>query len=117
MVKLLLSHRANPNEENLDRDTPLTLTLKRIHVKSAPYGSCALAVLDAGANVNAQNENGLAPLHYAAKHGMVKWVQLLLKRGADKTVKDTRGKTPYDVAKSNGKPQCATLLKLDPPQT
>src|SRR5689334_9632914 len=68
LIKLLLKHRANPNEPNVDLDTPLTLSLKRLTPTSTQYSACALLILNAGADPNTQNELGLAPLHYVAKN-------------------------------------------------
>lgn len=112
-MKLLLAHKANPKEDNVDGDTPLTLALKRLSPLNMTYSSCALAILNAGANINAQNQLGLAALHYVAKNGMVKWVELLLKRGAKKDIRDQKGLSPYDVAVRQRKTQCAKLLEPD----
>jgi len=50
------------------------------------------------------------PLHWAAKRGYDKMVQLLCKYGGDIFVKDLAGRTPKDVALLNGHKPLATWL-------
>lgn len=78
IVKLLVKHKAIVDEANLEGDTALTLALKRLTPTTLKFSAIALALVNAGANVNIRNELGLTPLHYVAKNGMIKWVQLLL---------------------------------------
>jgi hypothetical protein len=42
--------------------------------------------------------NGFTPLHFAAEEGHSAMVRMLLKFGADRTIKDSRGRTPLEVA-------------------
>jgi ankyrin repeat protein len=39
--------------------------------------------MDAGANPDAKDEDGFSALHYAATHGRLECVRLLVDRGAD----------------------------------
>ncbi len=55
-------------------------------------------LLDAGANVDAQNPEGRTALIKAARIGMEDSVELLLSYGADASIKDQYGKTAYDYA-------------------
>jgi ankyrin repeat protein len=52
--------------------------------------------------VSAKNENGLTPLHLAARRGHAQVVGLLLDRGADLEETDDRGFTPLLYAASSG---------------
>ena len=58
--------------------------------------------LNAGADVNARNEDGTTPLHKAAQGSRnPAFVTALLDAGADGTAVDRGGKTPFDLAKNN----------------
>lgn len=57
-------------------------------------------LLDAGADVNMITDvhDGQTILHHAAACGNFSTVKMLLKRGADPTLRDTRGDTPASIA-------------------
>lgn len=55
-------------------------------------------LLDAGANINAQDKNGAAPLHRAVRTRCAAAVQCLLKTGAEPTLKNKPGSTPFHLA-------------------
>jgi ankyrin repeat protein len=57
-------------------------------------------LLDHGADVNAQSEDGWTALHTAASYGEVQAVEVLLKRGADPHTRTKSGKTPFQLASS-----------------
>lgn len=68
---------------------------------------CAEALISNGANHSyvvekddggSSNSMGMTPLHYAARSGNYDLVQLLLKAGASKNVKDCSGKVPAEYA-------------------
>lgn len=60
----------------------------------------------AGANVNAKGLDNESPLHDAAINGHYKLVKLLVEHGADIYAKNSKGKTPLDIAL----PSVAALL-------
>jgi ankyrin repeat protein len=45
----------------------------------------------------------MTPLHWAAARGEGEVVKVLLEAGADGSLKDGDGKTPFDKAKSDGR--------------
>ena len=60
------------------------------------------SLLQQGANVNSQNKmNGWTALHWAAKRGNRNIALLLMKRGADKLMKNFKGETAADLALEN----------------
>lgn len=50
--------------------------------------------LQAGADPNARDENGLTPLHFAARYGTTEAVPILLDAGANPMARSLRGETP-----------------------
>lgn len=57
-------------------------------------------LLKNGADVNARNKSHKTPLHKAAKAGHPKVIEILLKHGAKKDLKDDRGRTALQYATS-----------------
>ncbi|WP_420011980.1 ankyrin repeat domain-containing protein [Tateyamaria sp.] len=55
------------------------------------------ALLNAGADLDARNEDGSTPLHQAARKGQKDVVGALLNSGADPRALDKLGRTPFDV--------------------
>jgi ankyrin repeat protein len=67
-------------------------------------------LLRAGAAVNALQENDLTLLMWAAAYGHEGSVRLLLAQGADRSLKDNRGKTAADMAREGGHANVVALL-------
>ncbi len=57
----------------------------------------AKILIDAGADLNYQNNDGSTALHTAAFFCRVEIVEALLEKGADKTLKNTAGKTSLEI--------------------
>lgn len=58
-------------------------------------------LLDLGADVNIRNYKEKTALHYAAKAGFIKAMEVLVKNGADVNVADKKGETPlFDAIRS-----------------
>jgi cytohesin len=84
-----------------DRDTTYGFPLGERGV-TALHGAVAKpvaeALLEKGANLNAQDEHGLTPLHTAIGRFSLQTMRTLLERGADPTIKDENGNTPLHTA-------------------
>jgi quinoprotein dehydrogenase-associated probable ABC transporter substrate-binding protein len=62
----------------------------------------ANALLERGADVNAQSANGVTPLMIAATHNNPPMIGILIDAGADVSLKNKLGQTAAEVAEKNG---------------
>lgn len=69
-----------------------------------------VALVAAGANVNAPGENGNRPLHEAVGQASEPVVRYLLQHGAEPLQKNDDGQSPIDIARMMGRNELATLL-------
>jgi hypothetical protein len=58
-------------------------------------------LLEAGADIHAQDKNGATPLHRAVRTRSAAAVQFLLDAGADPAIKNKPGSTPFHLAVQN----------------
>jgi ankyrin repeat protein len=113
VVKLLLLHRANPDETNEKKNTPLWFAAQSPAKPASNRIDVMKLLLDAGADINRRCENGSTALHFAAWRGPVEVVEFLLSRGARNWIADDRGKLPIDDAKgSNMSQNKENIVKL-----
>ena len=87
--------------------TPLMIAAREGGVETARF------LIDHGANIQAQDSNGATALHIAARPWWKENAELvatLLAAGADKHIRDNRGRTPFDIAKDAGFGQSAAAL-------
>lgn len=126
MMRLLLSHGANPNFRGMDGRTPLMVCasvgfaegIKLLLAHGADidaetergytalfksvkegYARATKILLKHDAEVNATNRDGNTALHYAVDKGRnPRTVKLLLDRGADPELANKDGNTPVDMA-------------------
>lgn len=85
--------------------------LKLIEEVKAADRKAVEALIESGADVNQQDEQGWTPLNFAAGSGDVALIKLLVDKGADvfKTGRDLR--TPYMIAIAAGRVDAAKFLR------
>ena len=62
------------------------------------------------ADLNKQDTEGKTPLHYAVETGQIGLVKCLMKAGADTSISDKRGRTPFSIAMKRRFTKIADLL-------
>ncbi len=70
----------------------------------------ATQLIEAGASVNQQNEQGMSPLSWAVNQNQVELVRLLLEHGADWNLPDQHGTTPLLFSASAHSPESLALF-------
>jgi hypothetical protein len=72
-------------------------------------------LLNYHADVNAQDEYGMTPLHLAVRSHNLAVIGLLLEMGANPTILSNEGDTPESLARERGDPPIIKLLDNPPP--
>lgn len=72
----------------------------------------AKKLIERGANVNAQADNGMTALMIAATNNSAPMIGLLMDAGSDPTIKNDRGMTAEDVAKLNDNQEAAQAIRV-----
>jgi hypothetical protein len=106
-VRLLLEHGAHAHQvsHNAQRNQAMHAA---VGLGDSPQ--VILLLLEAGADVNATQAGGFAPLHQAASAGKRELVEMLLANGARPEARCDRGKLPADYAREKGHAGVAELL-------
>ena len=106
VVKFLaLEHSEDVNSRSFTGgETPLHLNSR------AGCVDVTRLLIEHGANVAAQDDDGWTPLHRASERGHVALAQLLIEHGADVAARDEDGWTPLHWASSGGHVDLARLL-------
>jgi ankyrin repeat protein len=105
-IQEFLDLQVDLNTKDKDENTPLLLCVKRGDIASTKL------LIEAGADVNAKNEGGATPLHWAAAYNKnPEILTLLIKAGADVNATAVNGSTPLqDAVWFNKNPEVTTLL-------
>ena len=99
-MRFLLNQKAHIHVHDKNGDIPLHLSTARGQVEVAQL------LIGNGADLNAQNDEGSAPLHRAsevASNGNPDVVRLFLDHSVDVEVCNINGKTAFEVALDGGK--------------
>lgn len=107
MVAALLKKGANPSQlsENGNNAMHYAVSTAQLCFDPQPQKSdvviCPLTIpqllASAGADVNLLNKDGEAPLHIAARNGLVGVIATLIQAGADPNIKNKHGATPLHI--------------------
>jgi len=89
--KLIEYDPAYINARDMFEYTPLLCASGGLHFKDS---STFRLLLEHGADINVQEEDGWTPLHVASRYGALEVMRLLLEHGVDVEAKDKTGKTP-----------------------
>jgi ankyrin repeat protein len=106
IAKMLLVDGADPNAaKNHRRSQPLHYAsdgyLENPHWNPKRQVAMIRLLLEAGANLHAQDKNGATPLHRAVRTRCAAAVRYLLDAGADATIQNKPGSTPFHLAVRN----------------
>lgn len=109
VILLFFKHGADINMETFQGTTILSLSI--IYT----FFNCVEACIDCGANVTAGDHIiNSTPLHDACEiedeEASIKYIELLLNKGADPNAKTTEGITPLHVAEKNENKKAIELL-------
>ena len=106
LVRLLLAAGANPNSSMNHRQSGPLHYAADGYINEPDWNATRQVqtiqcLLDAGADMNAQDKNGATPLHRAVRTRCAAAVKCLLARGSDATLKNKPGSTPFHLAVQN----------------
>ncbi|RMF14683.1 MAG: hypothetical protein D6758_11095 [Gammaproteobacteria bacterium] len=100
-VKLLLKAGADVNARGLIGWSALHVSANKYsHGGDAVQADISRMLIDAGAQVNAENNQKVTPLHFAAIYNRPKVGQILLAHGADRKARTIFGQTPAHLART-----------------
>jgi ankyrin repeat protein len=119
VAELMIARKLNVDVKNNAGQTPLHLAIKGpdppLNRGRHQYCSVVNMLLANHADINAQDDEGRTPLHYSIRFGAL--ARLLLKKGADPSIRDRSGETPLDLAESKfsrGRVRYYDPQKVDP---
>jgi ankyrin repeat protein len=121
LTRILLERRAAVDPQDNKRRTPLYCAMYRAEDESEDESEyetedkpdvlgCARLLLDHGADVDARNNCGQAPLHQATSREVIGAVRLLIERGAFVDLADDKGETALHRASRRGNVDITRLL-------
>mmetsp|Transcript_25912 Transcript_25912/g.45686 ORF Transcript_25912/g.45686 Transcript_25912/m.45686 type:complete len:878 (-) Transcript_25912:91-2724(-) len=110
LVRLLLDHGANINQQNAHGNTPLLVTC--MYLSKSYHISIVQLLLDRGADITMRNATGQTVLHVGCTGRKDNFFELLLKHGADVNTRDSSGATALVLASRHSKRLNAKKVSL-----
>jgi len=111
LIGVLLHHGADVERPARNAMRVRPLHSAAAHLDQSIAAELARPLLRAGADPNARQQGGFAPLHEAALNGNLELVRLLLEHGADPRLPNDDGATPISLARSKGNDEVARVLE------
>jgi len=106
--------RQVPVEDEKKTAKPIETTPPVVSIHEAAAGGDIeqiKSLISGGADVNAKDNNGSTPLHYAVILANMDVIKLLISNGADVNAKDKEGRTPLSWAKDLENNELVDLLR------
>lgn len=100
MLKLLLSHGADPNQAEEGGETPLQRAVTQDFFSARDSELILSTLLKKGADLDAKDDWGVTALMLAAQYNRIEIVRFLLGRGANPKLVDCQGETALSKAKA-----------------
>jgi ankyrin repeat protein len=91
--------------------SPVGLAERLLEAAGKGRAAAVAAMLDAGAPLEATDEDGWSALHFAAGDGDPETVELLLSKGLKSTAKAKDGTTPIELAEEEEHEEAAEILR------
>jgi ankyrin repeat protein len=110
-VRFLLERGADVNATDSFRNTPLLSLSNYFSGSGTKATAIATMLLDAGADIDARNKEGVTSVLAAAGGKNVPLVELLLSRGADINARDSEGRTALGRAEARFHHELARRLE------
>lgn len=108
-LSALLAHGVHPDNGTPKGTTPLVIAVRNNNPE------CMKALVEAGADLNAQPTNGgFSALHWAAYWGHGNNIQYLLDKGIDRNLVDQQMNTAADIADKHNYPRLGDLIRGKP---
>ena len=122
LAEKLVSAGADPDIKDKNDETPLYCVFHYVSDRETSHGRLSeeddvlsgeiiQMLVEAGANVNAENKRGYSPLHFAAMSGGARAAQALIECGAKLDARARDGKTPIDCAEDTNQAEIFRIFR------